>query len=68
MDWLHGVADIVEEPVEGVEGPAGAAKGLPDCGVMGKGAKGDQGIVGGATTKDFGARVADVRVACKLIN
>ncbi len=48
MDWLHGVADVVEKPIEGVEGPAGAAKGLPESGVMGEGAKGDEGIVGGA--------------------
>lgn len=60
MHWLHGVADGVEESVHGREGPAGAAEGLPDGGVVGEGAEGDEGVVGGAAAEDFGAGVADV--------
>lgn len=40
MDGLHGVADVVEESVEGFEGPAGAAEGFPNGGVVGEGAEG----------------------------
>ena len=40
MDRLHGVADVVEEPIEGFEGPAVATEGFPDGGVVGKGAEG----------------------------
>ena len=68
MDWLDGVADVVEETVKGFERPAGAAEGFPDGGVVGKGAKGDEGVVGGAATEDFGARVSDVRVSCKSMD
>lgn len=64
MDWLHGVADVVEEAVEGSKGPAGAAEGLPDGGVVGEGSEGDEGVVGRAAAEDFGARVTDVRVSC----
>lgn len=64
MDWLHGVADVVEEAVEGFKGPAGAAEGLPDGGVVGEGSEGDEGVVGRAAAEDFGARVTDVRVSC----
>ena len=60
MDGLHGVADVVEESVEGFERPAGAAEGLPDCGVVGEGAEGYQGVVGGAAAEDFGSGVANV--------
>lgn len=60
MDWLHGVADGVEEAIEGVEGPAGAAEGFPDGGVVGEGAEGYEGVVGGAAAEDFCAGVADV--------
>lgn len=31
---------------------------------MGEGAEGYEGVVGGAASEDFGAGVADVRVAC----
>ena len=68
MDWLHGVTDVVEKAVEGVEVPAGAAKGLPDGSVVGEGTEGDEGIVGGTAAEDFGSRMADVRVAYMLIN
>lgn len=40
MDGLHGVADGVEEAVEGVEGPACAAERFPDGGVVGEGTEG----------------------------
>lgn len=40
MDGLHGVADGVEEAVEGVEGPACAAERFPDSGVVGEGTEG----------------------------
>ena len=60
MDRLHSVADVVEEPVKGVKGPSSATEGLPDCGVMGEGAEGDEGVVGGAAAEDFGAGVADM--------
>ena len=40
MDGLNGVADVVEKPVEGFKGPAGAAERFPDGGVMGEGAEG----------------------------
>ena len=63
MDWLYGVADVVEKAIESVIIPAGAAKGLPDSSVMGEGTEGDEGIVRGAAAENFGARVADVRVA-----
>ena len=60
MNRLHGVADGVEEAVEGIEGPAGAAKGFPDGSVVGEGAEGYKGVVGGAAAEDFSAGVADV--------
>ena len=60
MDRLNRVSDGVKEPVEGVEGPAGAAKGFPYGGIVGEGAEGDKGIVGGASAENFGAGVADV--------
>ena len=60
MDRLHGVANVVEEPGEGAEGPTGAAEGFPDGGVVGEGAEGDEGVVGGAAAEDFGAGVANV--------
>lgn len=60
MHGLNGVADGVEEPVKGIERPAGAAKGFPDGGVMGEGAEGYKGVVGGAAAEDFGAGVPDV--------
>ena len=68
MDWLYGIANVVEKPIEGVEIPAGAAKGLPNSSVMGEGTEGDEGIVGGAAAEDFGTRVADVRVAYMLMS
>ena len=64
MDGLHGVADVVEEAVEGFKGPAGAAERLPDGGVVGEGSEGDEGVVGRAAAEDFGARVTDMRVSC----
>lgn len=68
MDWLDGVADFVDEAVEGFEGPAGAALGLPYGGVVGEGTERDEGVVGRAAAEDFGARVADVRVSCMSMN
>ena len=63
MDWLHGVADVVKEAVEGFKGPAGAAERLPDGGVVGEGSEGDEGVVRRAAAEDFGTGVADVRVS-----
>ena len=63
MNWLDGIAEVVEEPIEGVERPAGAAKRLPDGGIMREGTKGYEGVVGRTASKDFGTRMADVRVA-----
>lgn len=40
MHWLDGVADRIEESVEGGEGPAMAAEGFPDGGVVGEGPEG----------------------------
>ena len=45
MDRLHGITDVVQEPVEGFKGPASAAEGLPDGRVMGEGTEGDEGVV-----------------------
>lgn len=64
MDWLYGVADFVDEAVEGFEGPAGAALGLPYGGVVGEGTERDEGVVGRAAPEDFGTRVTNVRVSC----
>ena len=64
VNWLHGVAEVVEDAGEGLEGPAFAAERFPDFAVVLEGPEGDKGIVGGAAAEDFGARVADVGVAC----
>ena len=63
MYRLYGVADFVDEAIEGFKGPADAATGLPDGGVVGERTERDEGIVGRAAAEDFGARVADVRIS-----
>ena len=35
---------------------------------MGEGAEGYQGVVGGAAAEDFGARVANVRIPCMMLD
>lgn len=65
MYGLHGVADIVKDACEGVEGPARAAALDPALAVVFEGAEGDEGVVAGAAAEDFGAGVADVTVAYK---
>lgn len=66
VSWVHGldlVAQVVDEAHHGFEVPSCAAQTFPYLTIIFEGSEGDQGIVGGAASEDFGAGVSDVGVS-----
>lgn len=66
VDGLNGVAQVVQDAGEGIEGPASAAGLLPSLAVVFEGTERDQGVVAGATAQNLCARVTDVAVTCAV--
>lgn len=63
MDWLNCVAKFIEDASESRKGPASTALSLPSSTIIFERAEGDESIVGGAATEDFGARMTDMRIS-----
>ena len=67
MHGLEGVAQVVQKAGEGPKGPALATLLLPPLAVIFERAEGNESVVAGAATEDFGTRMADMAVACSKL-
>lgn len=60
VHWLNSVPQIIEQAREKRKRPILHTLGFPDLAIIFERPEGDEGIVGGAASEDFGSRMPDV--------